>query len=199
MGKRRHGEPLSDPEELAAQAAPVDTDADTDPAPAPEPMQRPPSLTRELARVEELNFLFYEAFHERDINRMAELWSQSGYVRCIHPGWEPVIGWPDIRQSWVEIFESMTAVEFELEDVHVEVAGTSAWVNLIAHARVTSDDDEAFETAVVATSVLEKTEDTWTIVLHHSSHFADEDDDDVHELEIDSPFGTGGEGDDKPN
>src|SRR5262245_44514502 len=51
----------------------------------------PPSLTRELTRVEEANIAFYDAFHRRDIDRMSQMWSRSPHARCVHPGWELVI------------------------------------------------------------------------------------------------------------
>ena len=58
---------------------------------------RSPSLTRELTDVEEANLAFYEAFNLCDVERMERLWAQSPYVRCIHPGWEPVVGWGYVR------------------------------------------------------------------------------------------------------
>lgn len=174
----------------------------------PEPMEpsdstgdeAPPrngSLTRELARVEAINLAFYEAFEQRDVPMMALVWSKSPYARCVHPGWEPVVGWPDIQASWSEIFESMTAIEFQLEDVHVEVSQGSAWVNLVAHAEVTTDEDEAFTTSVVASSVFEKTDGEWHIVLHHSSHFMDDEDLDADDIDI-GAAGFGGRGDSGP-
>lgn len=163
--------------------------------------EAPPSLTRELTRVEEANFAFYEAFHKRDITRMSRLWSRSPYARCVHPGWEPVIGWHAIRQSWVDIFRTMKSIEFQLEDVHVEVAERTAWVNLLAHVDLSTEDEEAFATSVVATTIFEKVEDRWVIVLHHSSNYdEDMDDEDLADLEDDeggmagngSPNGAGG-------
>jgi len=149
-----------------------------------EDVGNPPSpLTRELTRVEEANLAFYEAFEHRDITRMERVWSRSQHARCIHPGWEPVVGWVDIRQSWVDIFRTMKSIDFTLEDVHVEVSENTAWVNLVAHADLETDDDEAFETSVVSTTILERSEGQWYVVLHHSSHFADGDEEDELENE----------------
>ncbi len=145
------------------------------------------SLTRELGRVEALNTEFYDAFHHRDIERMAGLWSRSPYARCVHPGWEPVVGWQDIRHSWAEIFESMERIEFQLEDVHIEVSNDAAWVNLLAHAEVKIDDEDTFATSVVTTTVLERTDGEWRIALHHSSHFVDDDELSEDDLEITGP------------
>ena len=130
---------------------------------------RSPSLTRELTDVEEANLAFYEAFNLCDVERMERLWAQSPYVRCIHPGWEPVVGWGYVRQSWADIFESMLSIDFNLEDVHVEVVGESARVNLIAHASVKTADNDVFQTSVVATTIFDKIDGAWLVVLHHSS------------------------------
>ncbi|MEL7371694.1 MAG: nuclear transport factor 2 family protein [Myxococcota bacterium] len=157
-------------------AAAVSTDED--------PVPQTTSLTKELGRVEEANTRFYEAFALRDLDRMGQVWSTTPYCRCVHPGWELVVGWHDIRKSWSEIFSSIVAVEFELEDVHVEVAHRSAWVNLIAHVDITTNENENFQATVVTTNVFEKFDDDWRMVLHHSSnYFEDEAADDEDELE----------------
>lgn len=174
----------------AQSEPPVDAN-ETEPA-AVETVPRTGSLTRELTRVEEINFQFYEAFHKRDLNLMGAVWSRSPYARCVHPGWEPVVGWPYIRQSWEEIFSSMTSIEFELEDVHVEVVGETAWINLVANAEVTTEEEEEFATAVVATTIMEKLEGQWLIVLHHSSHYVEDDELEEAEHDHDMNHGFGG-------
>lgn len=136
------------------------------------------SLTRELARVEEVNLAFYEAFTHLDVDRMGAVWSPSPHARCVHPGWELVIGWQDIRQSWQEIFRTIDAIEFELEDVHVEVSGRSAWVNLIAHVRIVTEDGDAFSASVVTTNIYEHLDGQWRMILHQSSNFSEDDADD---------------------
>jgi ketosteroid isomerase-like protein len=159
---------------------------------APEPVQ---SLTKELTRVEEANLGFYEAFQKRDIDRMSQMWSRSPHARCVHPGWELVIGWAEIRQSWLDIFRTIQRIEFNLEDIHIEVSGRTAWVNLVAHVDVTTDDDEDFQATVVTTNIFEEIDGRWLIVLHHSSNFAEEDDIDEDELEIDGTLdGSGSAG-----
>ena len=36
------------------------------------------------------NRAFYEAFNERDIAAMDELWAHHTPVACVHPGWPPL-------------------------------------------------------------------------------------------------------------
>jgi len=146
--------------------------------PPPAPSAEPGSLTRELARVEAANVAFYEAFKDRDIEAMARCWSQSPHARCVHPGWELVTGWPDIRRSWADIFESIDDLEISLDDAQVEVAGTVAWVNLVVSLRITTNDGDTFEASVVTTNLFEHANGEWLLVLHHSSNFVEDDEGD---------------------
>lgn len=177
---------------VADPVEPLAEDAASDTAP-----DRPalPSLTRELTRVEEANLAFYDAFHKRDIDRMSQLWSRSPHARCVHPAWELVIGWSEIRQSWLDIFRTIQRIEFNLEDIHIEVSGRTAWVNLVAHVDVTTDEGDDFQASVVTTNIFEEIDGRWLVVLHHSSNFAEEEDLDEDEIEIEGPLdGSGSAG-----
>ncbi len=162
----------------APRASPVANDLDGSDAPS--------ALTRELTRVEEANRSFYEAFRDRDIDRMSRLWAKSPHTRCVHPGWELVVGWTDIRQSWSEIFRTINAAEFELEDVHVEVAGRTAWANLIAYVRIETDEGESFHATMVTTNIFERVDGQWLLVLHHSSNMAEDEDEDSEDFGFES-------------
>lgn len=143
-------------------------------------------LTRELRRVEAANQAFYDAYRDRDIEAMSRVWLASPHVRCVHPSWELVVGWTDIRESWADLFGSLRHVELQLEDVHVEVAGRVAWVNLLAYATLHTEDDEVLSASSIATNVFELSEGDWKLVLHHSSSFLDEElDEDEDPLDLD--------------
>jgi len=49
------------------------------------------------------NDRFYAAINSRDLNSMRELWGP-GKVKCIHPGWKPIIGFNKVIESWESIF-----------------------------------------------------------------------------------------------
>ncbi len=157
------------------------------------------TLTRELGRVEEANLAFYQAFTARDLDAMSKVWSPSPHARCVHPGWELVVGHEDIRNSWSEIFTTVHNIEFQLEDTHIEVTGRTAWVNLIAFVQLTTDEGDTFQAAVVTTNIFEKYDGDWRMVLHHSSNFAEDSGEDEPEVIEFGPGGTGNSGDDKPN
>ncbi|MCK6550749.1 nuclear transport factor 2 family protein [Myxococcota bacterium] len=181
---------------MAPFEQPHDDDADAPGSAVPTVPERSPSLTRELTRVEEANLAFYDAFRQRDLEKMSKVWSHSPHARCVHPGWELVIGWTEIRQSWNDIFRTIQDIDFHLEDVHIEVAGRTAWVNLVAHVEVETDEGDDFEASVVTTNIFEEIDDTWTLVLHHSSNFSEDEDVDEDELDLDGdledPNGTSG-------
>lgn len=156
-------------------------------------------LTRELRRVEAANQAFYEAYRDRNIEAMSEVWIHSPHARCVHPVWELAVGWPDIRDSWEELFRSIEHADFQLEDVHIEVAGRIAWVNLLAYASVHTEDGDVMSAASIATNVFELSEGEWRLTLHHSSSFLEDDlDEDEDPMDLDPerpPQGGSGMGD----
>lgn len=91
----------------------------------------------------------------------------------------------------------MQAIDFSLQDVHVEVVGLSARVNLVAHANVTTVDDDIFQTTVVATTIFDKIEEQWLVVLHHSSHLLEDDHDELADFTGSLPYTN--DGSSKPN
>lgn len=139
--------------------------------------ERSRPLTQELQRVEEANFAFYEAFTQRDLERMCLVWAQTPHVRCIHPGWELVSGWPEVRRSWQDIFHSIEDIDIGLNDVQIEVSGRVAWVNQVVELSITTDDQESFEASVVSSNIFEEVDGQWRMVLHHSSNFIEDDSD----------------------
>ncbi len=64
---------------------------------------------------------FYEAFEALDIDRMAACWHQGDEVRCIHPGWDVMVGWPRVSRSLMAIFANSGYIQFFLTDVQVQV------------------------------------------------------------------------------
>ena len=119
------------------------------------------------------NQQFYEAFESLDIHRMAAVWRQDAEVRCIHPGWPPVIGWQPVRDSWVRIFNNARSMKFQITDPHVTVQGAVAWVVCIERITMAIDDTEQ-ETQVLATNIFVRGDDRpadqrWLMVHHHGS------------------------------
>lgn len=125
-------------------------------------------IKERIEEVTKANEAFYEAFESLDIVKMDRVWAQQDYVTCIHPGWTLRSGWPQVRDSWVLIFNNTFSMEFELSDLQIQVAGDVAWV--ICVENITSRQGETLqETRVLATNLYERIGDEWKMIHHHGS------------------------------
>jgi ketosteroid isomerase-like protein len=125
-------------------------------------------LEQRIEEVTQANQRFYDAFESLDIARMDEVWAHLEYVTCIHPGWALRSGWPEVRDSWVLIFNNTFSMKFQLSDVTIQVAGDVAWV--ICTENITSQQSEEPQRAkVLATNLYERIGDEWLMIHHHGS------------------------------
>lgn len=114
------------------------------------------------------NARFYEAFENADLEAMELLWAQAPYVKCVHPGWVPLSGWPAVRDSWRAIFENGRTMRFSLRNVSVEIHGEMAIVVLVEE--ITTGGGGIAETfSVVTTNIFESDGPAWRMILHHGS------------------------------
>lgn len=114
------------------------------------------------------NAKFYEAFERSDLSALEELWSHANTVKCIHPGWQLIVGWEAVRQSWQRIFESGMQLKISLRNVSAEVLAPLGIVTLI--------EELSYETptgittgAVMATNIFEFDGTNWKMIHHHGS------------------------------
>ncbi len=125
-------------------------------------------IKERIEEVTKANEAFYDAFGSLDVVKMDRVWAQQEYVTCIHPGWALRSGWPQVRDSWVLIFNNTFSMEFELSDLQIQVAGDVAWV--ICVENITSRQGETLqETKVLATNLYERIGDEWKMIHHHGS------------------------------
>ena len=82
----------------------------------------------DLEEVEQANARFYRAFETLDLGQMEAVWAHGEYVKCVHPGWQLLVGWEAVRSSWQAIFESAAEMRFTISEVLAEVMGDLAWV-----------------------------------------------------------------------
>ncbi|MGH9123532.1 MAG: nuclear transport factor 2 family protein [Acidimicrobiales bacterium] len=75
------------------------------------------------------NRRFYEAFENRDMDAMSDLWERSPRCSCTHPGWATLRGWGPIAASFFALFRD-GEVQFLLTDERAEVVGDTAWVSV---------------------------------------------------------------------
>ena len=112
----------------------------------------------------EANARFYEALSALDLDAMERLWLHAAHVRCVHPGWELLIGWAAVRASWEGIFENAERLAVEAGDVQVRVEGSLGWVGCVE--RISTREGVSF---TAATNLFQRTDDGWRMVLHHAS------------------------------
>lgn len=115
------------------------------------------------------NRAFYEAASALDVARMEEVWAHAPYVSAVHPGQPIQKGWDEVRQGWVSLFSSFSAIEVAMPDPLFRIDGDAAWVagKEAFSARMTSGKE--VEETLLATSIFERSADGWRMVHHHVS------------------------------
>jgi ketosteroid isomerase-like protein len=118
------------------------------------------------------NDAFYRAFESLEMDRMRALWLPSATIVCIHPGWNALVGWPAVMESWEQIFAGTLAMQFVLADVSVVVHGDVAWVVCVEQIDSRGADGRA-QARVQATNVFQCRDGRWWIVHHHGGPLFD--------------------------
>ena len=128
-------------------------------------------MASEARAVFEANERFYRALNRLDLAEMERLWSHGSFVRCVHPGWELIVGWEAVRASWEGIFRGSSggpAHSVETADVSVHVVSDLGWVSCIE--RITLPGRSA--SLAVATNLFQRSPEEglrWEMILHHAS------------------------------
>jgi len=121
-----------------------------------------------LASVEAANTALYAAFEALDFRAMEELWDHTADVVCVHPGWEPLSGWPAVRESWRAIIANTGYMRIRPSEVEVQVEGDLGRVLCIENL-YTIMGSQAVHSRVAATNLFRRTPEGWRLVLHHGS------------------------------
>lgn len=128
------------------------------------PSADPASAPSDGAAVLRANAAFYEAFEQRDLDAMSDIWEHSDRVTCVHPGWAILKGWASVSASWFALFDGPQRLQFIVTDEQVEVVGDLAWVTCNENLL-----DTGATQAVAATNVFARVGDGWSLVVHHGS------------------------------
>jgi ketosteroid isomerase-like protein len=129
------------------------------------------------ARTEEQEVLsanraFYQALESLDLAKMGAVWLHEDWVECLHPGWDLIIGWEEIAESWASIFRSTRRMRVAVSRPLVRLLGDSAWVSCVEN--VTTTYEEGFSTAVIeTTNIFVRREGQWLMVHHHTTPLPD--------------------------
>lgn len=129
-------------------------------------------------QVREAHAAFYEAFSDRDMEAMEDVWARDAPVSCIHPGWSLLVGRDAVLASWRSILEGPAAPE---------VAASREVVHLYGDTAVVLCVETLADGQLMATNVLAKEPGGWRLVHHQAGpismaiEFEDDDDDDDDE------------------
>lgn len=98
---------------------------------------------------------------------MSAVWVHTAHVKCVHPGWDLLEGWENVRHSWEAIFANTDYMRFVITNVAVHLYGPVAWVTCVENLSDVFGSTQL--TRILATNVYEKQDDAWYIVHHHAS------------------------------
>jgi SnoaL-like protein len=121
-----------------------------------------------LAALRDANDRFYRALETLDLPAMEGLWLHGPQVRCIHPGWEVLVGWDAVRTSWANILRNTGWLRVSVTQSHAEILGDVGLVG--CSENITSGREGDVGVAVAqATNLFRRTPEGWRLFLHHSS------------------------------
>ena len=117
------------------------------------------------------NLGFYRAFESLDIEAMNRVWLPDDRIKCVHPGWELLVGRERVLTSWEAIFRNTENIRFDVSDVTIEIVQDCAWVTAIENIE-TSTEESRYQSQAVATNLFVWSEGRYQMILHHASPVA---------------------------
>ena len=118
------------------------------------------------------NAAFYDAFSERDLEAMEEIWARDASVACIHPGWRALSGRDRVMASWRSILDGPSPPQIACTREAAYVFGDTAFV--VCVETVEGGD-------LMATNVFVRELGRWKMVHHHAGPIAHPSEDDDEE------------------
>jgi ketosteroid isomerase-like protein len=114
------------------------------------------------------NSAFYQALQSLDLEQMEPVWLHEDWVRCLHPGWDLIVGWEEVKESWATIFRSTARMQISIRRAMVQVLGDAAWVSCLEN--MTASYLDGFSSVVIeATNVFIRQQGRWRMVHRHTS------------------------------
>jgi ketosteroid isomerase-like protein len=122
----------------------------------------------DIDAVKEANQKFYDAFGALDLASLERVCIDSEQALCVHPGWQPLVGWGTIRESWRRILDHATLMHFNIRYINVVVEGDCGWVTCVEN--ITSVlQGRADNFGVLSTNIFLRTPLGWQLIAHHAS------------------------------
>lgn len=117
----------------------------------------------------DMNERFYRSLETLDLAAMERVWLHEPWVRCIHPGWDVLVGWENVRDSWRRIFGNTPWIRVTATQVTIEVFGDVALVGCAENITTGQDGGDVGVAVAQATNLFQKTPDGWRMIHHHAS------------------------------
>ena len=127
-----------------------------------------PHAETEEEKVLAANLAFYEALRSLDIARMEAVWLQEYWVRCLHPGWELLLGWEEVQRSWAAIFHSTSQILISISRPVVQIVGDTAWVSCLEDV-TTAQEDDISAALIETTNLFVRHRGRWLMVHRHTT------------------------------
>jgi len=127
-----------------------------------------PHPETEEGKVLAANLAFYEALRSLDIARMEAVWLQEDWVRCLHPGWELLLGWEEVQRSWAAIFHSTGQMLISISRPLVHIVGDTAWVSCLEDVTIAQTDGIS-SALIETTNIFVRQRGRWLLVHRHTT------------------------------
>ena len=131
-------------------------------------MGNSPQLLTDEEEVLLANRAFYAALHTLDLSSMSQVWMHADWVKCLHPGWDLLVGWDEVQGSWEQIFRSTDQIMISVTRALVHVTGDVAWVACLENVTTASRNDIS-SALIEATNIFHRRQGRWLLVHHHTT------------------------------
>ena len=128
-------------------------------------------MENDAAAILALNERFYVAFRELDFEAIAACWAQTEADFCVHPGWEMLRGWEEVRESWRAIVAGAAYMRIHPSEEVVVVHGDMGHVTCVEEI-YTIAGGVTTHARVASTTLFIRTPLGWRIEGHHGSPIA---------------------------
>lgn len=132
------------------------------------PMEPIDQLQETQDEVRSANAAYYRALEHRDMHQLGQVWSHRDDIKCVHPGWRLLRGWPAIRASFKRQFDEVAFQKFGVEDQFVDVHGDIGVVTM-TEVVLSQKQGQTSERRFQVTNVFRREGASWKLILHHGS------------------------------